>query len=631
MNAVLYNGTLWVAGGTNIKYSNNGITWITVANSPTSVNSLAWTGSQWLASCDGSNNLYTSNNAIHWYLNNSLSAHNIYKIAYDPGTATVFALSDSTIYYAKYSNLGSWSSHTDASLGAITDYTYTGTHHSFVGGSYVLLSQDLVSWTKITKPSTGQNLYINSSNQGTATVKPMVVACADSSNNSLLYSNDGLMWYGLGTSVFTRANAVDWNGSLWLAVGTGSNKWYALSRDGINWLSQYDNTLDEGTSVAWNGSMWMAAGTKSGSATVVYSSNGVSWTPANINGLTGTSAYVAWNGYKWLVNAGSKVFSSVSAVQWTQEPIATGDISGITVSAYSVSSNGPFTAFPWQSSAATYDASSGLFTGVSGEYIQMDVGASTQINHYVLQSNASTWTMYGSADASTWTAVDTRSIDVSANNILLTYTGTAAYRYYKLVVEKVAGGATYAQINNVALYASGPGGASRPLTVHKSWTASFVGGYIQYLGIPGAYLNGRSLQTTGPTSSSYAYDGQHSLVTNNGTNVYYGATDFSFNSTNISMNASSACYNGTFFFAGGPNIKYAHPSDLTTWYSTVNAATLLGASGTVKMLKSNNEMGFVNAPNALYVMPGEKLSIVAPRFYDQNMERRGATFMVSLE
>jgi hypothetical protein len=458
----------------------------------------------------------------------------------------------------------------------------------------------------------------------------MVVACCDSSINSFMYSMDGLMWYGCGTGALTRANAAEWNGSLWLAVGTGSGKWYSISRDGIQWLSQFDSALDEGTSVAWNGTMWMAAGTKSGSAAVVKSSNGVTWTSVTINGLTGTSAYVAWNGYKWVVNAGSNVFSSVSAAQWTQEPIATGDISGITVSAYSVSSNGPFIAFPWQSSSATYDASSGLIIGASGEYIQMDVGASTQINHYVLQSNASTWTMYGSADASTWTAVDTRSIDVSANNILLTYTGTAAYRYYKLVVEKVAGGATYAQINNVALYASGPGGASRPLTVHKSWTASFVGGYIQYLGIPGAYLNGRSLQTTGPTSSSYAYDGQYSLITNSGTNVYYSSTDFSFNSTNISMNASSACFNGTFFFVGGPNIKYAHPSDLTTWYNTINAATILGAGGTVKMLKSNNEMGFVNAPNALYVMPGEKLSIVAPRFYDQNMERRGATVIMSL-
>ncbi len=628
MNAVLYNGTLWVAGGTNIKYSNNGITWITVANSPTSVNSLAWTGSQWLASCDGSNNLYTSNNAIQWYLNNSLSAHNIYKVAYEQGT--VFALSDSTVYYAKYSNLSSWSSHTDASLGAITDFAYTGTHYSFASGTYILLSQDLVSWSKVAKPSTGSNLYINSSNQGTATVKPIVVACADSSLNSLLYSNDGLMWYGSGTSILTKANAADQNGSLWLAVGTGPSKWYAISRDGATWLSQYDSTLDEGTSVAWNGSMWMAAGTKSGSSKVVSSQNGVSWTPVLIDGLDGTRAYVAWNGYKWLVSAGSKVFSSANAIQWTQEPIATGDISGITVSAYSVSSNGPFTAFPWQSSTGTYDASSGLYTGVSGEYIQMDVGASTQINHYVLQSNACEWTMYGSTDASTWTIVDTRSIDVSANNILLTYTGTAAYRFYKLVVEKVAGGATYARINNVALYASGPGGATGPLTVHKSWTASFVGGYIQYLGIPGAYLNGRQLQTTGPLGSSYAYDGQQSLVT--GTNVYYATTDFSFNSVDISMNTNTACYNGTFFFVGGgPNVKYAHPSNLTTWYNTVNATTLLGATGAVKMLKSNNELGFVNVPNALYVMPGEKLSIVAPKFYDQNMERRGATIIMSLE
>ena len=31
MNAILHNGTLWVSGGTNIKYSYDGISWTTVA------------------------------------------------------------------------------------------------------------------------------------------------------------------------------------------------------------------------------------------------------------------------------------------------------------------------------------------------------------------------------------------------------------------------------------------------------------------------------------------------------------------------------------------------------------------------------------------------------------------------
>ena len=126
MNAILHNGTLWVSGGTNIKYSYDGVTWTTVASSPTQINSLAWTGSEWLACCDGSNNLYSSNNAIQWYSIQALSAYNLYKIAYNHNT--LFALSDSTIYYSKYAYTNSWNSYSDPSLGAITDYAYTGSH-----------------------------------------------------------------------------------------------------------------------------------------------------------------------------------------------------------------------------------------------------------------------------------------------------------------------------------------------------------------------------------------------------------------------------------------------------------------------------------------------------------------------
>ena len=92
---------------------------------------------------------------------------------------------------------------------------------------------------------------------------------------------------------------------------------------------------------------------------------------------------------------------------------------------------------------------------------------------------------------------------------------------------------------------------------------------------------------------------------------------------------NTSTYNGTYFFVGGSSIKYAHPSDMVTWYNTINVDTLLGG-GNIKMLKSNPGIGFSASPNALHLNPGEKLSIVAPKFYDQNMEKRGASFMFSL-
>jgi hypothetical protein len=49
------------------------------------------------------------------------------------------------------------------------------------------------------------------------------------------------------------------------------------------------------------------------------------------------------------------------------------------------------------------------------------------------------------------------------------------------------------------------------------------------------------------------------------------------------------------------------------------------------MLKTNTGLGFEALPNTLHLDPGEKLSIVSPKFYDKTMEKRGATFMFSLQ
>ena len=124
-SAILNNGTTWVAGGSTLKYSTTGKSW-TTASGPTNVNSLAWTGTQWVAGCDGSNNLYTSNDAITWNLNTSLQSYTIVKVVY--ANNVVFVLSVGILFFSQ--NLGSWSSHSE-SVGAITGFTYTGTHYIF--------------------------------------------------------------------------------------------------------------------------------------------------------------------------------------------------------------------------------------------------------------------------------------------------------------------------------------------------------------------------------------------------------------------------------------------------------------------------------------------------------------------
>ena len=163
---------------------------------------------------------------------------------------------------------------------------------------------------------------------------------------------------------------------------------------------------------------------------------------------------------------------------------------------------------------------------------------------------------------------------------------------------------------------------------------------MKYDGIPSAYLNTRFMNTLSPISlqTSFSYDGQYNLITDlSNANVFY-ATDFSNNVfTPVSLPTMdkkySSCYNGTHFFVGGSGtnlIMYAHPSDITTWFPTANADTTF-SGGKIISLVSNSGLGFVSPPNSIYLTPGEKLSLVAPKFYDENMERRGATFNFTLK
>lgn len=658
-SAILNNGTTWVAGGSTLKYSTTGKTW-TTASGPTNVNSLAWTGTQWLAGCDGANNLYTSNDAITWNLNTSLQAYTILKVAY--ANNTIFVLSVGTIFFSQ--NFGIWSSHVE-SVGAITGFTYTGTHYLFSSGTTLIKTQDLTTWSISTLPSASTNLTINNSSQGSATVKPITIACSDSSYNTLGYTYDGIQWYGTGNTVLqTRANHVAWNGTIWVTVGKSVGTWFAVSRDGINWQQQADAIFDEAYAVAWNGSYWLVAG--QGSAySLAKSFDGVSWTgiPGSKTWFSVRCSDIAWNGVKWTAyGSPTTVATSTDGTTWTLLPTVVGDVSSVltpTVTVTSSSGANPEYAFDlsasttWSSGTGLYDSGTGLYSGTDlagGEWLQIDLTTPYAVKHYSMAStNGLQWVFAGSLNGSAWTTLDTETMNFAStttNPIFLSTANTTAYRYYRFVFTKVVASYTSVQVKDVDLFLVD---ASRELSKYyrisntKKWISSVVNtGYsslMQYDGIPSAYLNTRFLNTSTPISlqTSYSYDGQYNLITDfSNANVYY-ATDFSNNVfTSVSLPTMdkkySSCFNGTHFFVGGSGtnlIMYAHPSDMTSWFPTANADTTF-SGGNILALVSNSGLGFVSPPNSIYLTPGEKLALVAPKFYDENMEKRGATFNFTL-
>ena len=659
-SAILNNGTTWVAGGTTLKYSTTGKTW-TTASGPTNVNSLVWTGTQWLAGCDGSNNLYTSIDAITWNLNTSLQAYTIVKVAY--ANNTIFVLSVGTILYSQ--NFGTWSSHVE-SVGAITGFTYTGTHYLFSSGTTLIKTQDLTTWTTSSLPSASTTLTINNSSQGSATVKPMTLACSDSSYNTLGYTYDGIQWYGTGNTVLqTRANHAAWNGTIWVTVGKSVGTWFAISRDGINWQQQSDATFDEAYAVAWNGSYWIVAG-EGATYSLAKSTDGVLWT-----GISGSKTFfstratdIAWNGVQWTAyGSPTAVATSTDGTTWSLLSTVVGDVSSALTPSITVTSStgaNPEYAFDlsasttWTSGTALYDSGTGLYSGsdpAGGEWLQIDLATAYAVKHYsMMTTNGLQWSFAGSSDGSNWTTLDTRTMNyttTTTNMLFLSTANTTAYRYYRFVFQKVVSSYTSVQVRDIDLFLVNANSVlSKYYRINntKNWMSSVVNtGYsslMQYDEIPSAYLNSRFLNTLSPISlqTSFSYDGQYNLITDlSNANVFY-ATDFSNNVfTPVSLPTMdkkySSCFNGTHFFVGGSGtnlIMYAHPSNMTTWFSTANADTTF-SGGKIISLVSNSGLGFVSPPNSIYLTPGEKLSLVAPKFYDENMERRGATFNFTLK
>ena len=634
---VLNNGSIWVAGGSSIATSVDGKTWTTVPSSPTNVNSLAFTGSQWIACCDGSNNIYSgTSDAKSWYLSTTLSSYNLFKVAF--ANNTLFALSTGTIFYSTDLNLGSWSTYT-AAVGNMTGFAYTGSQFLFSSATSVISTQNLTTWTVTAAlPSVTKALSLNNSLEGAATVKPIVVACTDSSFNTLGYTYDGIQWYGCGnTALQTRANHVAWNGSLWVAVGKSASTWFSWSRDGIHWVYQPDTLFDEAFSLAWNGSIWVAAG--EGTAfSLATSSDGVNWTGVSESKtvFVDRAIDIKWTGSQWVAcGSPSIVAKSFDANTWTlTDNVLVGDLSSVLFSftATATSNSGTAqnafdlsSATSWTSQTGAYDASSGFLIGTA-ENVQVTFTSSKVVNQYFLQSSAIEWALEGSNDGSTWITLHAV---IESTSSFFSFANTTPYTYYRVVFYKIAAnsGLTYVQATNVDFFARQALSKFYRMNNTKHGLSYFVNtGYSTWL----QQYDGSAVLTPVKRATSFSYNGKFGVVTDLSTNGVFYTTQIDVSLSSIALpNASYAsCFNGTHFFVGGANsqIAYAHPSDMTSWYTVLSPFT----GGNILSLVSNSGIGFVSPPNSLYLDPGDKLSLVAPKFYDINLVGRGPTFNFGL-
>jgi hypothetical protein len=101
-------------------------------------------------------------------------------------------------------------------------------------------------------------------------------------------SQDGITWTVRTTPFTNGPTNIVWNGSIWVATGSGTNS-LAWSVGGTTWTpSTTGNAIftTSGGALTWNGTYWLALGVAGGVTVGAYSSDGKTW--ASTSGITAT-------------------------------------------------------------------------------------------------------------------------------------------------------------------------------------------------------------------------------------------------------------------------------------------------------------------------------------------------------
>jgi len=329
-NGVAWNGSMWVAcgQGTNtIGYSVDGTTWTGIGTGifSTSGQSILWStaNSMWIAGGKGTNTMAYSANGSTWLglgtsifsTTNTFSAYSntiensaVYPLSL-PASAALF---NSSLFLAS-SDSGSGNCILYSNSPNSTNWTGLGTS-MFLNGSCVNIAYNGIPYNELA--------YSGS----------MWVAVG-SGNNSICYSYNAHVWYGLGSTYLAGAGkTVAWNGSMFVAGGNGANS-LIYSTNGQTWNNATSGLFLSCLSVAYGNSMWVAVGSANDTYPNVaaYSTNGITWT--GLSGLWGLmSSYsttigqigyarnlsVSWNGTIWVIIGYSayKTIWSIDGINW---------------------------------------------------------------------------------------------------------------------------------------------------------------------------------------------------------------------------------------------------------------------------------------------------------------------------
>ena len=289
----------FVAGSsnTNLGYSYDGITWRTTSSSAFSYPGfaqIAWNGNIWVGVTYGgpsanSNTVGYSYDGINWAASSS-------------GTSLL-----------NVSGKGvAWCGNVWVAVGSST------------GSNKIIYSYDGINWVN---SANGNSFTFTIYAIATNGYIHLVTAYSSGGISTMLYSYDGITWFQNTAAPNGLFNAIAWNGTMWIAVGSTNSYQVVYSYDGLNWTASSSgyNLIGTANGIAWSGSRWVIMGAYNATNAVIYSSDGITWTAsASGNSLIGIGGSgpngITWNGTLFIATGqyGSNGFiTSPDGITWT--------------------------------------------------------------------------------------------------------------------------------------------------------------------------------------------------------------------------------------------------------------------------------------------------------------------------
>ena len=146
------------------------------------------------------------------------------------------------------------------------------------------------------------------------------VALGDGTTRIATSSDNGNTWVGRATSIFSQYGfAVDWNGTTFIAAGTGGNS-IATSTDGINWTGRGTAMAPDlgSNSMYWSASLnlWIAGRFSANPPLMTSTDNGITW--ANVTGGYYNTS-IAWDGTRFISGSSGNgsTYTSTNGTTWT--------------------------------------------------------------------------------------------------------------------------------------------------------------------------------------------------------------------------------------------------------------------------------------------------------------------------